>query len=147
MAERAGFEPAVQFPVHTLSRRAPSTTRTSLHCAFQKKLCCSCTSVQHDYFIRFDDVCQAVFLICCDIFSRGAMNSEAGHLKIALKNPHTAKSMHTRPITMPIRFCSFSAMRCCSLCCSSFLCFIFSTAFSRISSPFSMACFLRCFAS
>ncbi len=30
MAERAGFEPAVRFPVHTLSRRAPSTTRSPL---------------------------------------------------------------------------------------------------------------------
>ena len=31
MAEREGFEPSVRFHVHTLSRRAPSTTRTSLH--------------------------------------------------------------------------------------------------------------------
>ena len=31
MAEREGFEPSVQLPVHTLSRRAPSTARTSLH--------------------------------------------------------------------------------------------------------------------
>ena len=30
MAEREGFEPSVEFPLHTLSRRAPSTTRTSL---------------------------------------------------------------------------------------------------------------------
>jgi hypothetical protein len=30
MAEREGFEPSVRFPVHTLSKRAPSTTRTSL---------------------------------------------------------------------------------------------------------------------
>ena len=29
-AERAGFEPAIRFPVYTLSRRAPSTTRTPL---------------------------------------------------------------------------------------------------------------------
>jgi hypothetical protein len=29
-AERAGFEPAIPFPVYTLSRRAPSTTRTPL---------------------------------------------------------------------------------------------------------------------
>jgi hypothetical protein len=27
MADRAGFEPAIRFPVYTLSRRAPSTTR------------------------------------------------------------------------------------------------------------------------
>ena len=32
-AERAGFEPAVPFRVHTLSRRAPSTTRSSLQTA------------------------------------------------------------------------------------------------------------------
>lgn len=31
MAERAGFEPAIRFPVYTLSRRAPSTTRPPLH--------------------------------------------------------------------------------------------------------------------
>ncbi len=30
LAERAGFEPAMQFPTYTLSRRAPSTTRTPL---------------------------------------------------------------------------------------------------------------------
>jgi hypothetical protein len=29
-AERAGFEPAIPFRVYTLSRRAPSTTRTPL---------------------------------------------------------------------------------------------------------------------
>ncbi len=27
---REGFEPSVEFPLHTLSKRAPSTTRTSL---------------------------------------------------------------------------------------------------------------------
>src|SRR5262245_35933126 len=30
MAERVGFEPTVEFPLHTLSKRAPSATRTSL---------------------------------------------------------------------------------------------------------------------
>ena len=30
MAEREGFEPSIQFPVYTLSKRAPSTTRPSL---------------------------------------------------------------------------------------------------------------------
>ena len=30
LAERVGFEPTVEFPLHTLSKRAPSTTRTSL---------------------------------------------------------------------------------------------------------------------
>lgn len=29
MAVRGGFEPPMQFPTYTLSRRAPSTTRTS----------------------------------------------------------------------------------------------------------------------
>ena len=31
LVERAGFEPAIEFPLYTLSRRAPSTTRTPLH--------------------------------------------------------------------------------------------------------------------
>jgi hypothetical protein len=31
MAEREGFEPSVPFRAHTLSKRAPSATRTSLH--------------------------------------------------------------------------------------------------------------------
>lgn len=31
LAERAGFEPAIRLTVYTLSRRAPSTTRTPLH--------------------------------------------------------------------------------------------------------------------
>ncbi|GEM_PF-6613490 len=30
LAEREGFEPSIRFHVYTLSRRAPSTTRTSL---------------------------------------------------------------------------------------------------------------------
>ncbi len=30
MAEREGFEPSIRFPVYTLSRRAPSTTRPPL---------------------------------------------------------------------------------------------------------------------
>lgn len=30
LAERKGFEPLIQLPVYTLSRRAPSTARTSL---------------------------------------------------------------------------------------------------------------------
>ncbi len=38
MAEREGFEPSVEFPLHTLSKRAPSTTRTSLH---SMETCCT----------------------------------------------------------------------------------------------------------
>src|SRR3989339_371343 len=30
LAEREGFEPSIKLPLYTLSRRAPSTTRTSL---------------------------------------------------------------------------------------------------------------------
>ena len=30
MAEREGFEPSKQFPIYTLSKRAPSTTRPPL---------------------------------------------------------------------------------------------------------------------
>src|ERR1041384_2767862 len=38
LAERVGFEPTVEFPLHTLSKRAPSTTRTSLRAT------CACSS-------------------------------------------------------------------------------------------------------
>ena len=31
MAEGVGFEPTIRFPVYTLSKRAPSATRPSLH--------------------------------------------------------------------------------------------------------------------
>ena len=31
MAERMGFEPMKELPLYTLSKRAPSTTRPSLH--------------------------------------------------------------------------------------------------------------------
>ena len=31
LAERTGFEPAIALPQYTLSKRAPSTTRPSLH--------------------------------------------------------------------------------------------------------------------
>ncbi|MBP2658964.1 MAG: hypothetical protein H6Q69_1996, partial [Firmicutes bacterium] len=37
-AEREGFEPSVQFPVHTLSRRAPSTARTSLQGVYASQI-------------------------------------------------------------------------------------------------------------
>jgi hypothetical protein len=37
-AERAGFEPAIPFQVYTLSRRAPSTTRTPLLQLFRVNL-------------------------------------------------------------------------------------------------------------
>ncbi len=33
MAERQGFEPWIEFPLYTLSKRAPSTTRPSLRIA------------------------------------------------------------------------------------------------------------------
>ena len=33
-AERKGFEPSIRLPVYTLSRRAPSTTRTPLYFSF-----------------------------------------------------------------------------------------------------------------
>src|SRR5581483_8829217 len=36
VAERVGFEPTVGFPLHTLSKRAPSTTRTSLRFGFNE---------------------------------------------------------------------------------------------------------------
>src|SRR5579884_617098 len=34
MAERVGFEPTLEFPLNTLSKRAPSTTRPSLRIEF-----------------------------------------------------------------------------------------------------------------
>ena len=34
MAERKGFEPSKRFPVYSLSRGAPSTTRPPLHLRF-----------------------------------------------------------------------------------------------------------------
>jgi hypothetical protein len=37
MAEREGFEPSVPLTVHTLSKRAPSTTRPPLLTKFETK--------------------------------------------------------------------------------------------------------------
>jgi hypothetical protein len=37
LAEGAGFEPAIRFPVYTLSRRAPSTARPPLQSALQSR--------------------------------------------------------------------------------------------------------------
>ena len=34
LAERTGFEPAIELPQYTLSKRAPSTTRPSLHARY-----------------------------------------------------------------------------------------------------------------
>lgn len=36
MAEKVGFEPTIEFPLYTRSRRAPSTTQTSLHIVLYK---------------------------------------------------------------------------------------------------------------
>ena len=47
MAERAGFEPAIPFRVYTLSRRAPSTTRTPL----QKKAHKEMENMRKDSFV------------------------------------------------------------------------------------------------
>ena len=38
MAEKVGFEPTIEFPLYTRSRRAPSTTRTSLHNIYTDKV-------------------------------------------------------------------------------------------------------------
>src|SRR5262249_38113658 len=38
MAEREGFEPSIEFPLYTLSKRAPSTTRPSLQSGYRGKL-------------------------------------------------------------------------------------------------------------
>jgi site-specific DNA recombinase len=40
MAERVGFEPTIEFPLYTRSRRAPSTTRPPLHRRWQKPIGC-----------------------------------------------------------------------------------------------------------
>ncbi len=37
VAEREGFEPSRRYPVYTLSRRAPSTTRPPLHAPVRRK--------------------------------------------------------------------------------------------------------------
>ncbi len=38
VAETVGFEPTIESPLYTLSRRAPSTTRPRLRNAFQQRL-------------------------------------------------------------------------------------------------------------
>ena len=38
MAERMGFEPMIELPLYTLSKRAPSTTRPPLRISFNYKL-------------------------------------------------------------------------------------------------------------
>ena len=38
MAERMGFEPMIELPLYTLSKRAPSTTRPPLQKCFNYKL-------------------------------------------------------------------------------------------------------------
>ena len=48
LAERAGFEPAIEFPLYTLSRRAPSATRTPLLCKGCKNR--DCPLVAEDFF-------------------------------------------------------------------------------------------------
>ena len=50
LAEREGFEPSVEFPLHTLSKRAPSTTRTSLRLESA-----TCERSEDDYGTRRSD--------------------------------------------------------------------------------------------
>src|SRR5215475_15140879 len=38
LAEREGFEPSIEFPLYTLSKRAPSTTRPSLRSELQRSI-------------------------------------------------------------------------------------------------------------
>ena len=55
LAEGAGFEPAIRFPVYTLSRRAPSATRPPLRVsALQRE-----RAVIDDLSIRASEVCPA----------------------------------------------------------------------------------------
>src|SRR4026209_2655684 len=54
MAERVGFEPTVEFPLHTLSKRAPSTTRTSLRSSGISSLPRSMEPAQTDCDVRCD---------------------------------------------------------------------------------------------
>ena len=42
MAEREGFEPSLEFPLNTLSKRAPSTTRPSLQPFYFTSFCRGC---------------------------------------------------------------------------------------------------------
>ena len=42
MAEREGFEPSLEFPLNTLSKRAPSTTRPSLQPFYFTSFCWGC---------------------------------------------------------------------------------------------------------
>ena len=39
LAEREGFEPSLEFPLNTLSKRAPSTTRPSLQPFYVTSFC------------------------------------------------------------------------------------------------------------
>src|SRR5687767_11328454 len=76
-AETEGFEPSIRFPVYTLSRRAPSTTRTSLQflkgckntisrLAFENFLCVGrsyCCDFLNRHIFHFGDLERHIFQI------------------------------------------------------------------------------------
>ena len=67
MAERVGFEPTVEFPLHTLSKRAPSTTRTSLR--LESAICGRSGSDYRKTLLQILLFCDA---ICIQRFTDGA---------------------------------------------------------------------------
>src|SRR5438552_2870240 len=75
MAERVGFEPTVEFPLHTLSKRAPSTTRTSLRANRIKSLARMWAARSHNCDVN------------CDVSSSGRHGSR--HLPPFRMRPQT----------------------------------------------------------
>src|SRR5271154_4429306 len=56
LAERAGFEPAIPLQVYTLSRRAPSTTRTPLlqkKCTKEWRISSVCKTMENYFFVHY----------------------------------------------------------------------------------------------
>src|SRR5262245_60323630 len=91
MAERVGFEPTVEFPLHTLSKRAHSTTRTSLRFEIN-----ALRAVEIDYLIN---CCRP--LICSDHVrreKRDADDEEAMPQVMTRSAVATNSDGSTRPI-------------------------------------------------
>ena len=84
MAEREGFEPSIEFPLYTLSKRAPSTTRPSLHvnAAGEKRSGCSEVAVfslaQADQIVTNPQV-------PFGIFGRGSFASSVQFAQLVLR--------------------------------------------------------------
>jgi hypothetical protein len=88
MAERVGFEPTLEFPLNTLSKRAPSATRPSL----RRRL-----GLESLYRADGEDGCREEFRVCRMQVQSTVATNFGNENEINQKTGHEFRA-HSRPI-------------------------------------------------